>query len=38
MNHGWTSAVHTDEDIGKSVAAYGRAFRAMVEEGAFDRI
>jgi glutamate-1-semialdehyde 2,1-aminomutase len=38
MNHGWISAVHTDEDIGKSVAAYGRAFRAMVEEGAFDRI
>ena len=37
MNHGWISAVHTDEDLAKSVAAYGRAFRAMVEEGAFDR-
>jgi glutamate-1-semialdehyde 2,1-aminomutase len=37
MNHGWISAVHSDEDIERSVAAYERAFRAMVEDGAFDR-
>ncbi|MBI2217946.1 MAG: aspartate aminotransferase family protein [Candidatus Rokubacteria bacterium] len=37
MNHGWISAVHSDEDIETSVAAYERAFRAMVEDGAFDR-
>jgi glutamate-1-semialdehyde 2,1-aminomutase len=36
MNHGWISAVHSDEDIEKSLAAYERAFRAMVAERAFD--
>jgi glutamate-1-semialdehyde 2,1-aminomutase len=34
-HHGWISAVHTDEDIAQTVAAYERAFRAMVAEGAF---
>jgi glutamate-1-semialdehyde 2,1-aminomutase len=33
--HGWISAVHTDEDIVRTVAAYERAFRAMVAEGVF---
>jgi glutamate-1-semialdehyde 2,1-aminomutase len=37
MNHGWISAVHTEEDIETSVAAYERAFRAMVAAGAFGR-
>ncbi len=35
MNHGWISALHSDEDIERSVAAYERAFRAMVDERAF---
>ena len=35
QNHGWVSAVHTDEDIERTVAAYERAFRAMAAEGAF---
>ncbi|MBI1734141.1 MAG: aspartate aminotransferase family protein [Candidatus Rokubacteria bacterium] len=35
QNHGWISAVHSDEDIQKSLAAYGRAFQAMAAEGAF---
>jgi len=33
--HGWVSAVHTDEDIQQTIAAYERAFRAMVAEGVF---
>jgi glutamate-1-semialdehyde 2,1-aminomutase len=35
MNHGWVSAVHGDEDLEKTVEAYERAFRAMVEDRAF---
>jgi glutamate-1-semialdehyde 2,1-aminomutase len=35
MNHGWISAVHTDEDIDRTIHAYERAFRAMAAEGAF---
>jgi glutamate-1-semialdehyde 2,1-aminomutase len=35
MNHGWVSAVHTDEDIERTITAYGAAFGAMVAEGAF---
>jgi glutamate-1-semialdehyde 2,1-aminomutase len=35
MNHGWISAVHTDEDVERTLAAYERAFRAMVAEGVF---
>jgi len=34
-HHGWISAVHTDEDIAQTVAAYERAFRAMAAEEAF---
>jgi glutamate-1-semialdehyde 2,1-aminomutase len=34
-HHGWISAVHTDEDIERTIAAYERAFRAMAAEGAF---
>ncbi|HEU5197159.1 MAG TPA: aspartate aminotransferase family protein [Methylomirabilota bacterium] len=34
-NHGWISAVHTDEDLERTVQGYDRAFRAMVAEGAF---
>jgi glutamate-1-semialdehyde 2,1-aminomutase len=37
MNHGWVSAVHTEEDIERTVQAYERAFRAMAAEGAFGR-
>jgi glutamate-1-semialdehyde 2,1-aminomutase len=36
-NHGWISAVHTEEDLERTVGAYDRAFRAMVEGHAFDR-
>ena len=35
MNHGWVSAVHTDEDIAKTIAAHERAFRAMAAERVF---
>jgi glutamate-1-semialdehyde 2,1-aminomutase len=35
MNHGWVSALHTDEDIAKTIAAYERAFRAMQAERVF---
>jgi glutamate-1-semialdehyde 2,1-aminomutase len=35
-NHGWISAVHTDEDIERTVGSYERAFRSMVAERAFD--
>jgi glutamate-1-semialdehyde 2,1-aminomutase len=34
-NHGWISAVHTEEDIERTIAGYERAFRAMGAEGAF---
>jgi glutamate-1-semialdehyde 2,1-aminomutase len=34
-NHGWVSAVHTPEDIERTIAAYERALRAMAAEGAF---
>jgi len=37
MNHGWVSAVHTEEDIERTIRAYDRAFRAMVAEGPFGR-
>jgi glutamate-1-semialdehyde 2,1-aminomutase len=37
QNHGWVSAVHGDEDIERTVAAYERAFRAMGAEGAFGK-
>ncbi|HMH49231.1 MAG TPA: aspartate aminotransferase family protein [Candidatus Acidoferrum sp.] len=34
-HHGWISAVHTDEDVARTVAAYERALVAMAAEGAF---
>ena len=34
-HHGWISAVHSDEDVERTIAAYERAFRAMSAEGAF---
>jgi glutamate-1-semialdehyde 2,1-aminomutase len=34
-HHGWISAVHTEEDVDKTIAGYERAFRAMAEDGAF---
>jgi glutamate-1-semialdehyde 2,1-aminomutase len=37
MNHGWISALHTDEDLEKTAQAYERAFRAMAAEGAFGK-
>ena len=35
MNHGWVSAVHAEEDLERTIKAYGSAFSAMVAEGAF---
>jgi glutamate-1-semialdehyde 2,1-aminomutase len=35
-NHGWISAVHTEEDIERTLAAYERAFRAMLAARAFE--
>ena len=35
MNHGWISAVHTDDDLERTVQAHERAFRAMAADGAF---
>jgi glutamate-1-semialdehyde 2,1-aminomutase len=34
-NHGWVSAVHTEDDIERTIASYQHAFRAMAAEGAF---
>jgi glutamate-1-semialdehyde 2,1-aminomutase len=34
-NHGWISAVHTDEDLERTVQGYERALRAMAADGAF---
>ena len=34
-NHGWISAVHGAEEVERSIAAYERAFRAMVAENVF---
>lgn len=35
QHHGWISAMHTDQEIETTIAAYGRAFEAMAAEGAF---
>ena len=37
MNHGWISAVHSDEDIERTLVAYEAAFRDMVSDGEFKR-
>jgi len=34
-NRGWISALHTAEDLERTLAGYERAFRAMVADGAF---
>ena len=34
-HHGWISAVHSDADIERSIAAHEKAFRAMAADGAF---
>src|SRR6266852_958178 len=33
--HGWISAVHSDEDIARSLKSYEKAFAAMAADGAF---
>jgi glutamate-1-semialdehyde 2,1-aminomutase len=35
LYHGWVSAVHTEEDLERTVRAYERAFEAMLAERAF---
>jgi glutamate-1-semialdehyde 2,1-aminomutase len=37
MNHGWVSALHTNEDIERTIQAYERALRAMLVDGAFGK-
>jgi len=34
-NHGWISAVHTEEALERTLQGYEKAFRAMVADGAF---
>src|SRR5207245_2348116 len=34
-NHGWISALHTEEDLGRTLQGYERAFRAMAADAAF---
>ncbi len=34
-HHGWISAVHTDADIERTIAAHEKAFREMAADGAF---
>jgi glutamate-1-semialdehyde 2,1-aminomutase len=34
-NHGWISAMHSDEDIERTIGAYERAFTAMAAEKVF---
>ena len=34
-HHGWISSVHGEADLARTIAAYERAFGAMVAEGAF---
>src|SRR2546422_128125 len=33
--HGWISAVYTDEDVARTLASYEKAFTAMAADGAF---
>jgi len=35
MNHGWISAVHSEDDIERTIAGYTAAFRDMVADGIF---
>jgi len=34
-HHGWVSAVHSDEDIARSIAAHEKAFREMAADACF---
>jgi glutamate-1-semialdehyde aminotransferase len=34
-HHGWISAVHTDDDLARSIRAYEQAFRDMAADGVF---
>ncbi len=34
-HHGWISAVHSDEDLARTVAGYERALTAMAQDGLF---
>ena len=34
-HHGWISAVHTDADIERTIAAHEKAFREMAADGVF---
>jgi glutamate-1-semialdehyde aminotransferase len=34
-NYGWISAVHTEEDLARTVQGYERAFQALAADGAF---
>jgi glutamate-1-semialdehyde 2,1-aminomutase len=34
-HHGWISAVHTEEDLARTVTGYERALGAMAQDGAF---
>ena len=33
--HGWLSAVHSDEDVARTLGAYEKALSAMAADGAF---
>jgi glutamate-1-semialdehyde aminotransferase len=33
--HGWISAVHTEQDLERTVQGYERAFQALAADGAF---
>ncbi len=33
--HGWISAVHSDEDVARTISSYEKAFAAMAADGAF---
>ena len=33
--HGWISAVHSDEDVARTLSSYEKAFAAMAADGAF---
>ena len=35
MHHGWISAVHTAEDIARTLTGYEQALAAMAADGAF---
>lgn len=36
-NQGWVSAVHTDDDISRSIVAFGKALDGMIADGVFGK-